>query len=325
MKIKLLQRLILIAGMAMFVGFQVHGQTLREAIEAYNTGMELAETDIEAAIVQMERSREMASLLGPEGEEVKEQAEVQIPGMYYDKAMGHYRERDIPSAVEGFEEAIEVAEEYEDTNTKRRSENVLHQLYAIQGRAEFRENNNEVAIELFDKALEINSQHARSHLGKGLVYRRLEDTENFRKSMDLAIETGLATGDEQTVETAESTARDYFLVRAVRANGEENYDSAVELLNTSLAYDESHPETHFMLSATFNEMSRHQDAVNSAGRAIELSDGSRETTAKMYFELAKAYEALGNTEEACSAYSMAAFGNYEASANYQMEHVLNCP
>jgi hypothetical protein len=47
----------------------------------------------------------------------------------------------------------------------------------------------------------------------------LEDAENFRKAMDQAIETGLATGDEQTAQTAETTARDFFLVRAVRAKG----------------------------------------------------------------------------------------------------------
>ncbi len=325
MKINLLQKLLLIACLAFFSGYQVQGQSLREAIDAYNTGLELAGTDIEAAIEHMERSREMASLLGPEGEEVREQAEIQIPGMYYDKAMGHYRERNIEQAIEGFEEAVEVSEKYDDDGTKRRSENVLHQLYAVQANAEFRENNSEAALELFDKALEINPQHARSYLGKGLVYRRMEDVENFRKAMDKAIETGLATGDEQSAQSAETTARDFFLVRAVRAKGEESYDRALELLNSSLAYDQAFPETHFLLAATYNEQSRYQNAVNSARRAIDLTEGGQEETAKMYFELAKAYEGLGNTEQACNAYSLAAFGNYEASAKYQMEHVLKCP
>jgi tetratricopeptide (TPR) repeat protein len=324
MKIKLLQRLLLIFSIAVFAGYQVQGQSLKDAIDTYNTALELASTNIEAAIEHMEKSREIATRLGEEGEEVKEQAEIQIPGMYYDKAMGHYRERNIEQAIEGFEKAVRVSEEFHDANSKRRSENVLHQLYAIQANAEFRENNNDEALELFDKALKINPQHARSHLGKGLVYRRLEDAESFRKSMDQAIETGLASGDEQTAQTAETTARDFFLVRAVRAKGEENYDLALEFLNSSLAYDQNLPETHFLLAATYNEQSRYQNAVNSAKKAIDLSNGAREETAKMYFELARGYEGLGNTSEACSAYSQAAFGNYEASAKYQMEHVLKC-
>jgi tetratricopeptide (TPR) repeat protein len=325
MKIKSLQRLLLITGITIFAGFQMQGQSLIEAQEAYNAGMDLVETDIEAAIEYVEKSLEIASRLGAEGEEVKELAEIQIPGLYYDKAMGLYRERNIEKAIDGFEEAMEISDKFDDAGTKRRSEQVLHQLYAIQANTEFRENNNKEAIKLFDKALAINPQHARSHLGKGLVYRRLEDTEKFRESMDKAIEAGLTTGEEQIAQTAESTARDYFLVRAVRAKGEQQNDLALELLNTSLNYDRSFPETHFLMAATYNVKSQFQNAVNSARKAIDLAGDNREETAKMYFELGKAYEGLGNTAQACSAYSNAAFGNFEASAKYQREHVLKCP
>lgn len=325
MKIRLLQRLFLIAGVSLFLGLQTQGQTLKEAIDAYNNGLDLVKTDMKAAIESFEKSYEIASSLGEEGIEVKEQAEVQIPGLYFDMAMEHYRERNITEAVSGFEETIEVAGQYDDPNTKRRAENVLHQLYAIQANATFRENNNEKALDLYDKALEINPQHARSHLGKGLIYRRLEDAENFKESMDMAIETALVTNDEQILETAESTARDFFLVRAVKAKGEGNNEQAIDFLTTSLAYDQEFPETHFLLATIYNEQSRFKDAVNSAGRAIDLTDGSREETAKIYFELGEAYAGLGNTEQACTAYRQAAFGNYEESANYQIEHVLNCP
>lgn len=178
---------------------------------------------------------------------------------------------------------------------------------------------------MFDKALEINPHHARAHLGKGLVYRRLEDAGNFREAMDMAIETALMTDDEQIMQTAGSTARDFFLVRAVRAKGENDFGQAIEFISASLSYDEAFPETHFLLATIYNEQSRYQDAVNSAQRAIELFNGTRDETAKIYFELGKAYEGLGDTTRACAAYNEAAHGNYEASAKYQMEHVLKCP
>ena len=109
MKIKLLQRLLLITGITLFVGLQIHGQSLIEAQEAYNAGMDLVGTDIEAAIENVEKSLEIANRLGAEGEEVKELAEIQIPGLYYDKAMAHYRERDIEQALDGFAEAMEIS------------------------------------------------------------------------------------------------------------------------------------------------------------------------------------------------------------------------
>ncbi len=324
MKIRLMKKLLLLSLVSLFIGFQANGQTLKDAIDAYNNGLDLVDSDMRAAIESFKKSYEIASLLGAEGEEVKEQAEIQIPGLYFDLAMGYYRERNIPDAISGFEEAIEVAGEYNDPGTKTRSENVLHQLYAMQANALFRQESYDEALSMFDMALAINPQHARSYLGKGLVYRRLEDAANFRESMDMAIETALMTDDGQILQTAESTARDFFLVRAVRAKGEANYDQALEFLTTSLAYDQEFPESHFLLSSVYNEQRRYQDAVNSAQRAIELSAGSREEKAKMYFELGKAYEGLGNATQACEAYSNAAFGNYEASARYQMEHVLKC-
>ncbi len=324
MKIKLLQKILLITGLALFVTVQLQGQSLREAIETFNTGMELVDTDIEAAIENIERSHEMALQLGAEGEELQVQAEIQLPGLYYSRALAIYRERDIPGAVDAFEQAIEKSEQFDDPETKRRSESVLHQLYAMLGDAQFRETNNEEALELFDKALEINPQHARSYLGKSLVYRRLEDTENFKRSIDRTIETALATENEQIFQTAESTARDYFLLRGIRAKGESEYERALELLKTSLEYDQSFSETHFIIASIYNEQSLFQNAVNSARRAISLTDGSQNETAKIYFELGKAYEGLGNSEQACDAYKNAAHGQYEASAKYQMEHILKC-
>ena len=324
MRIKLLTKLLIISSVSLFLSFQIQGQTYNEAVDAYNKGIGLIDTDIKAAIESLERSLEIASKLGTEGEELKEQAEIQIPGLYYDMAMGFYREKKVPEAAAGFKKAIEVSVLYEDNATKQRSENVLHQIYAIQANAAFRENENEEAIRLFDMALAINPQHARSHLGKGLVYRRLEDAENFKSSMDLAIESGIITKEEQIVSTAQSTARDFFLVRAVRAKGEENYNLAVEMVNSSLEFDSSFPETHYLLATIYNELSRFQDSIQSAGKALELLNGNSDETAKIYFEIGKSYERLGDSSGACAAYKDAAVGSYEAAAKYQMEHVLKC-
>jgi tetratricopeptide (TPR) repeat protein len=324
MKIKLLQKLLLIAGMTLIPLIQAQAQSLNDAINAYNSGLDLVETDINAAIENLEKSYQIASALGEEGEEVKEQAAKQIPGLYYEKGVALYRERDIDQAVEAFNEAINVSDRFDDPNTRRRAEGLQHQLYAIQANTAFRENDNKKALELYDRALKINPQHTRSHLGKALVYRRLDDADAFKASIDMAIETGLTTNDQQNVQTAESTARDFFLVRAVKAKGEANYSQAIELITTSFAYDPAFPESHFLLAAIYNEQSRFQDAVKSAQKALDLMNGDRNETAKVHFELGKAYAGLGNTSQACSSYKNAAHGQYIESAQYQIEHVLKC-
>ncbi len=325
MKIEFSKKITAIIALLMVMTISVYGQTRNELVEIYNSALDLIDSDIKAAIEQMEKAIEMAEELGEEGMEVKDMAEVQLPGLYYDMSIGLTREGETDAAIEGFENAIELADKYGDPETKQRSENVLHQLYFSKGNSLFRDNDNDSALDFFNKALEINPQYARAHLGKGLVYRRLEETEDFRTSIDAAIEYGLQANDEQIVATAERTARDYFIVRGARAKSDNNLERAREFLRSSLNYDPNFPETHYLIATIYNEQGNHTEAVKSAERAIEVSDGTAEEKAKFYFELAKAHMELGNTSAACSAFENAAHGGYAESARYHMEHVLNCP
>ncbi len=324
MKIELSKKLTALFALFLAVTISVSSQTRNEVVEVYNSAIDLIDTDIKAAIEQMERAIEMAEVLGEEGMEVKEMAEVQLPGLYYDMSLGLARAGETDEAIEGFEKTIEVSDMYDDPESRQRSENILHQLYFSKGNNLQRENENEAALEFFDKALEINPQYARAYLGKGLVFRRLEQTEDFREAMDAAIEYGLQTNDEQIVNTAERTARDYFIVRGARAKSNNEFDRALEYLRSSLNYDSNFPETHYILATIHNEQGNHGEAVKSAERAIDVSDGTAEEKAKYYFELGKAYMELGNNSAACSAFSNAEHGSYAESARYHMDHVLNC-
>lgn len=301
------------------------GQTKNEAIEAYNKAIDLKATDPGAAIKAYEEAIKISSELGEEGEEIKGLAELELSPLYYEVALKLYRERKIAEAITGFETAVNMSEKYNDKDIKSRSENVLHQLYFSRGNELFRANEDAEALGLFDKALAINPNYARAFLGKALVYRKQEKTTEFAEAMDMAIETGLLSNDDKTVSTAESTARDYFIVRAVRAKDRKDYSEAIELAQTSLKYDKSFAETYFLIAVIANIQKRWDDSIEAGKKGLELLNSADENDkAKYYFELGNAYAGKGDTALACESYREASVGTYLESAKYQIEQVLKC-
>lgn len=301
------------------------GQTKNEAIEAYNKAIDLKATDPGAAIKAYEEAIKISSELGEEGEEIKGLAELELSPLYYEVALKLYRERKIAEAITGFETAVNMSEKYNDKDIKSRSENVLHQLYFSRGNELFRANEDAEAIGLFDKALAINPNYARAFLGKALVYRKQEKTTEFAEAMDMAIETGLLSNDDKTVSTAESTARDYFIVRAVRAKDRKDYSEAIELAQTSLKYDKSFAETYFLIAVIANIQKRWDDSIEAGKKGLELLNSADENDkAKYYFELGNAYAGKGDTALACESFREASVGTYLESAKYQIEQVLKC-
>ena len=315
---------VLIACMIVFTSISI-GQTKNDAIEAFNRGVDLTATDPAAAIKAFEECIQISIQLGEEGEETKELAEINIPPLYYEVALKLYRERKIEEAISGFETAVQISEKYKDVEIKSRSENVLHQLYFTWGNNLSRNNTDDEALEFFDKALALNPNYARAYLGKALVYRKQEKTPEFAEAMDMAIETGLTSNDERTVATAESTARDYFLVRAIRAKDRKAYAESLSLIETSLKYDKDFADTYYLIAVVANAQSRWNDAIEEGNKALELmKDAERAETAKVYFELGNAYAGKGEASLACQAFRDASFGNYAEAAIYQIQHVLKC-
>lgn len=301
------------------------GQTKNEAIEAYNKAIDLKTTDPGAAIKAYEEAIKISSELGEEGEEIKELSEIELSPLYYEVALKLYRERKIAEAITGFETAVNISEKYNDKDIKSRSEGVLHQLYFTRGNELFRANDDAGALGLFDKALALNPNYSRAFLGKALVYRKQEKTPEFAEAMDMAIETGLLSNDEKTVSTAESTARDYFLVRAVRAKDRKAYGEAIELAQSSIKYDKSFAETYFLIAVVTNIQKRWDDAIEAGNKGLELlNTADSNDKAKYYFELGNAYAGKGDTVMACQSFREAAVGTYLESATYQIEQVLKC-
>jgi tetratricopeptide (TPR) repeat protein len=316
---------IAIVGILLFVSTLINAQTLNEVINVFNAGAdEVNAGNFEAAIAKFEECIRMANELGAEGDEVKARAQEQIPTIHYRIALDTYKEKDIGGAISWFEKTVEACDKYGNEDIKEKSLNYIPQLYYAQGSTQFRNEEIEEALESFNKAIEYKPDYSRAFLGKGLVYKKMEQEENMFSALDQAIETGNSSGDDQTAAAAAKTARDYLVVEGMKALKAEDYSSAIDFFNASFKYDDQYADPYYYLAAIYNKQLEYEKAAENAQKALEHDDNEPEKKARIYYELGNAYVGLVEYEKACEAYTNALYEPYTNVAKHKMENVPGC-
>ena len=307
------------------VNYSADAQSREDAISTFNEGFALfnEEGDNLGAIEKFKETIEIADQVGPEADDIRDRAIGQIPRLAFMHGAQKVRQRELEEAIDGFQLAIEYAEEYDDEDILRRARGNLPALHLNLGNQFYREEMNDEALEQYEKALELNPSYVSAYYQKGLVYRRINDLEQALEHFDTSIELAREAGDEDNIARSERAARDHLVYLASEQIEEENFNRALDLLNRASGYGES-ARLHYRFAETYNHLERHEDALTSAERALELEDGGREDHARIYFELGLAHKGLDNTADACSAFENALVGEYRSPAEHELEHELNC-
>lgn len=324
---KRLHRLYLTFFTLTFILGSVQGiaQDKASAIKAFNQALEVAkENDYERAIALMEQSVSISEKIGAEGDATKKEAIQRLPGLYFSLAGSIYKKKDLDGAISAFEQAKEIADKYNDTRVADRATGIIPQLYYAKGNSAFKKKEFENAIAAFDAAISANPNYAKAYYGKALVYKNMEDIENFTANIEKTIEIGTTSNDKSTVRKAEETASEYFTFRGANLTQDKAFKEGEKMLKNALVYDRENPNTYYRLAENYNKQSRFQEAIDMANEALKYEKGGKSASAKIYFELGTAYKYLGNKARACESFENAAFGSFTQSARYEMEHNVKC-
>lgn len=301
------------------------GQTIDDAKKKFNRGATFLQKDeLDSAIACFEKTVAICNEVGPEADIVRVKAETQIPGLYFKKAMGLYKEKKLDESIEAFIKTKEVAEKYNDTKNQQKAEKIIPQLYNIQGNQYYKNEAFDNALKSYEKAIEIDPGLAKAYFGKGLVFKNTEDEEAFDEAMKKAIEEGEASGDDKTVEQASKIAGNYYLNKGIQAKKTTDYQAASENLKKSISFNNDSEQAHYLLALVSNELKNYDDAIEASKKTIELVNNDKEELSKAQFQLGRAYQGKGNNQAACEAYKNVTSGPYVKSAKYQIEHGLKC-
>ncbi len=303
----------------------IQAQSREDAITKFNEGFALfnEQGDFVGAIEKFKETIVIADEVGAEANDIRERAVGQIPRLAFMNAAQYVRERNLQEAVNAFEEAIRLAETYDDEQTLRRVRGNLPPLHLNIGNQYFRDERNEEALEQYRRAIELNPSYVSAYYQKGLVFRRLNDIDRALENFDVSIDLAREADDQESVERSQRAARDYLVFLASEQIDEEYFSRALDLLNRAAGYGES-ASLHYRFAEVYNNQRRYSDALTSAQRALELETGGRADRARIYFELGLAHKGLENTQAACDAFRNAMVGDFRSPAEHEIEHELNC-
>lgn len=302
----------------------LNAQTLEEAATKYNAAAELSKTDLSGAYEQLKDVYQMCRTIGSEADELKSIVVKLLPTWKYNVANNYVREKDYASAINQFAELANDTILNADADLKEKAVNQLVKLLFVQGNSQFRSDQNEEAIKTFDKALEYDSTYAVAYLMKGQAYRKINDEANMMVSYENAKKFAEITGDEKTLDNANLLISATYLSEANSAYKDNDYTTAYEKSKVAAEVKNDNVEAFYMLAISSNLLNKYDDAISAAQRGAELSGEELSKTARFNFELAKAYEAKGDTNNACSFYKKSFYGPFEEAAKHKVNIELKC-
>lgn len=316
-------RLLAIATVMVF-SISSYAQTKEDAVNAYNKAVTLSTTDLPGAVKSMMESADIAAKVGTEADTIGQMARQQIAALQYNYATQLYKEKKMDEAIQNFITARDYAVKYNDNATKGKAEDLLPKLYYSKGVGEYKANQYDAAVQSYTKALEYDSTMARGYLGIALTYKKLNNDQEMKASMDKAIETGLATNDQKTVESARRSMSDDLLVDANAAFKKNDFNATTTKLAEALKYNDANPEIYYLNAVALNKLSKFDAAQESAEKGLTVETDDAVKKARFYFEIGNAQAGRGETGNACASYKKAAVGQFAESANYQIKTVLKC-
>ncbi len=322
-KVKMLKAIA--AAVVLTLGMnQVSAQSLEDATNAYNRGVELAATNLPKAVEALLQAADIAGKIGEEGAEILALSRQQIPVLQYNYATSLYKDKKIDEAVANFETAYNYAAEFGDKGIEAKAADLLPKLLRVKGNNEYKANKLDDALASFDKALKFDPNFAGAYLSKGQVYSKMNKDDDMKAAMDAAIESGLKTNDEKTVEQAQKFMSGNLINDANAAFKKNDFNKTIELLNESMNYSQDNVEAYYLSAVAYNKLSKWDEAIASAEKGMELEEKTAAKQARFHYETGMAHAGKGATDEACASFKKAAVGPLAESANYQVKTVLKC-
>ncbi|TYP95045.1 Tetratricopeptide repeat-containing protein [Fodinibius salinus] len=332
--LKLSLTTVIVSILLLGLNMQANAQSKRAAIKSYNKALDLSKSgEYEQAINVLTQVVVQAEELGEEGKDILKRSQQKLPQVHYQLAIEKYKAfknnknlENIDAAIEEFRNTKDVAEEYGDDKRAQKANGIVTQLMYSKSLVQFNQSNHEQALATLNQVIERNANYAKAYYQKGIVIKNM-DSKNLEKAItqfDKAIEVAEETGDNQIVTKARKSARDELVYRGVKATENKKVDRALELLQRALTYDSSSAKTHYRLAEAYNKTQDWQKALDHAQKGLENESGGKTEKARIYFELATAYQGMGDKENACTAFGNAAYGSFKSPAEHAMEYDLKC-
>jgi tetratricopeptide (TPR) repeat protein len=313
----------------------IQAQDRRSVVKTYNKGIELKQSgEFEQAVNTFNQTINSANELGEEGEDLVDRAINQLVDTYYKKAVSRYKELqknqslgNFDAAIAAFEDALDVAEDYENAKVQEKITQIIPQLHYNKGVFAYKSGSNDVALETLNEAVEMNPNYANAYYQIAIVKKNTDGVEQSEviSAFEKALEIGNETNNSSVINESNKQLGGIYLSRGHSlVNEQSQVEEGIQAYQQALEYTPEDPQIFFRLAEAHNKIQEWEQAKNYAEKGLNLESGGRTDQAKYYFELGNAYQGLGQADQACSAFGNAAYGSFKSPAEHAMEYDLDC-
>ncbi|MCP4310730.1 MAG: tetratricopeptide repeat protein [Bacteroidetes bacterium] len=314
---------ILVAG-------SISAQTLTDVINEFNEGVSnVNNQEYDASLEHFNQVLTLAEAVGDSAAEMKANAEKLIPASYYKQAMMFLKRKQYDNAIPYLENTIETATQFDNNaESKGKASRYLMQSYVREAQRNYKNKSFDESLSLYDKSLAMNENLYQAHLGKGMVYRDMDEIESMLKEFAVAKEGALAKNDTKTIGTINKAVDGYFntIIKdefdAIDSEQPE-YEYVVEACENALNANPDNARAHYYLASVHNKNGEFDKAIESGLKGL-ASETESVWISALNFELGNAYQNNAEYDLACETLKKVMDEPFLTKAEKKMGSIPGC-
>jgi len=289
-----MKKLILsIAAVVLSAGL-ISAQDMAQATELYNNGATAIETkNYTGALEYFQKALTMGEAIGDEAAELVANCKSIIPGVTLSIAKDLYNEDKFDEAEAKINEAIAIANEYDNVEVADEAKSIIPTLFAKKGAAAIKLKDYAGAVEAFTKSYDADTTNGKTAITIGQLYGSLGKSEEALKYLQHAAWNG------QEAEAKEQSSN-IFVKQANAALKAQKYADAVAAADKANSYADN-ATAYLIAGQASQKLGKNSAAIENFTKYLELKP-TASNAAAITFTVGALYQGANNKAKALEFY-----------------------
>lgn len=311
-----MKKAILIILSSAIAAVTLSAQDMATATETFNNGATAQNMgDYDSALNYYREAMTMAEACGEEGADIVANCKTYIPVLTLAIAKNQIKSEAYDEALAKLDEAIKIAEEYENVEVSAEATELIPQVYLQKGNTLLNNKDFAGAAESYQKAVEIDSTNGTACLRLGMALTNAGKIAEAENAYKMAMRHGQQAN---AVKQLSST----YLKLAASALKAKNYDAAISYALKSNEYSENATAMQVAGQASV-QLQKNDDAISYFEKYVALSPNARNVN-DIFYSIAVLAQQAGDNGKACSYYQkLTSHPTYGETAKQQIA-ALKC-
>lgn len=309
----IMKRSLLILLVSILSFSSVYAQDMESATNTYNSGaVALNDGKKEEALKLFQDALAQAEVIGAEAEELAANCKKTIPVLILSIGKEMAANKDIDNAIVTLKDARDKAEKYAQDEVVTEINALIPQLYMAEGNTCLNSGDFTNAIINYNKVIEINPTDGIAFLRIGQASSRTNNDAETIAAFENAIKNG------QEAKANQELSKFYYKKAATAFKNKNNAEAYEYGMKANI------PQALSICGKAAIAQKKYKEAVEAFEEYLAKVPNAKDASSTMY-QLATAYEALGDKDKACGYYKQIVNDpQFKEFATHKVNNELKC-